>query len=224
MDVKLAAEKARQLKISMLQIVREEYEMILLSRIFESKFGKNLVFRGGTGLRLGYNSPRFSDDLDFSEIQPIKMGEFDAWCREVAKDNEYLDLVEAIKKYFTLFALFRIKDPVLPASISIKIEISARREEWKRNKDYKLMRLYSEVTPVTVIAQVATLARIEKEKLSIKKKRVRDIFDLWFIGQQIKKAYKMDFSKFDSKEVKRELNRLLPRGERELIELWLSKS
>ncbi|OGG15538.1 hypothetical protein A3D77_05850 [Candidatus Gottesmanbacteria bacterium RIFCSPHIGHO2_02_FULL_39_11] len=224
MDTQLAIEKSRQLKISVIPIVREEYEMLLLARIFDSRFGKQLVFRGGTALRLAYNSPRFSDDLDFSERKSISVAEFQKWGKEVDKDNEYMELVEALKKKFTLFALFRIKDPALPASISIKVEISVREDRWVQDKDYTLMRLQSAVTPLTVLAQVASIERIEKEKLNIKPARIRDIFDLWYIGQRLNRPHKMDFSSFPAREVRRELHRLLAGGARRLIESWLPKN
>lgn len=223
MDTKLAIEKARQLKMSVIQIVREEYEMIFLARFFDSQIGKQLVFRGGTALRLAYNSPRFSDDLDFSELKPIGVAEFQKLCGEIATNNEYVELVEAVKKTFTLFAIFKIKDPALPATISIKVEISVREEQWVQDKDYTLMRLQSEITPITALAQVASLERIGKEKSSIAPARIRDIFDLWYIGQHLNKPYKMDFSAFPIIEVKRELHRLLAEGARRLIEPWLPK-
>lgn len=223
MNVKLAGELSKQLKISAVQIVREEYEMILLNRLFESTIGKKLVFRGGTALRLAYKSPRFSDDLDFTQIKPIKETDFEKWCKETAESNSSLELVETLKKQFTLFALFRIKDPAVQTTISIKFEISTREDKLEMNKDYTLMSLQSEVTPMTVLSQVATLPRIEKEKLTITPPRVRDVFDLWFINQHLNKPYNMDFSKFGSKEVKRELHRLLAVGARRLIEPWLQK-
>jgi len=223
MDIQLAREKSKKLGISQVQIVREEYEMFLLSKIFDSTLGKKLVFRGGTALRLAYGSPRFSEDLDFSGIEPIKEKDFLKWCRETAEDNLYLELKEALKKKFTLFALFKIKDPALDETISIKIEISVRDVKWEKDRDYKLVKLQSEVTPLTVLAQVARPERIEKEKLSISPKRIRDIFDLWFLGQILKKEYKMNFSGFKPSEVKRELYRLLPLSVKRLIEPWLPK-
>lgn len=223
MDKQLAIKKEQQLGISVIQIVREEYEIVLLSRIFDSTMGSKLVFRGGTTLRLAYGSPRFSDDLDFSQLEDIEAREFQDWCKLTAQFNPNLELVEALKKQFTLFALFKVKDPAIPAIISIKIEISRRLEKWEKDKDYTLMRLKSEITPLTVLAQVASLERIEKEKRSISPLRIRDIFDLWFIGKRLDKKYSMDFSGFEVKEVKRELNRLLTRGTRRLIESWLPK-
>lgn len=223
MDKQLAIKKEQQLGISVIQIVREEYEIVLLSRIFDSTMGSKLVFRGGTTLRLAYGSPRFSDDLDFSQLEDIEAREFQDWCKLTAQFNPNLELVEALKKQFTLFALFKVKDPAIPAIISIKIEISRRLEKWEKDKDYTLMRLKSEITPLTVLAQVASLERIEKEKRSISPLRIRDIFDLWFIDKRLDKKYSMDFSGFEVKEVKRELNRLLTRGTRRLIESWLPK-
>lgn len=223
MDVQLAWDKSRKLGISEVQIVREEYELLLLSRIFDNPIGKKLVFRGGTALRLAYGSQRFSEDLDFTQLEPIEVREFRKWCQDTAEDNPYLELGEALKKQFTLFALFKIKDPALKATISIKVEISVRGGMWKQGKDYKLMKLQSEVTPLTALAQVATPERIEKEKLSISPKRIRDIFDLWFLGQILKKDYEMDYSAFPKTEVKRELYKLLSLGARRLIEPWLLK-
>ena len=212
-----------KLGISIVQIVREEYEMVLLQSIFNSFMGQKLVFRGGTALRLAYGSPRFSDDLDFSELKTIELKKFQKWCQEMDKDNAYLKLAEAVKKKYTLFAIFKVIDPALSQTISIKLEISVRKQPWQKEKDYQLISLKSQVTPLTVLAQAASLEWIEKEKLSIQPPRVRDVFDLWFIAQKLNKNYQVNFGQFKPQEVKRELNRLLPLGSRRLIESWLIK-
>lgn len=223
MERQLALIKQQELGISVIRIIREEYEMILLNRLFDSPLGGRVVFRGGRALRLAYNSPRFSDDLDFSKIQEITQKEFQTWCEQTAKATPYMELDETLQKYYTLYAMFKVKDLTLPATVSIKIEISVRKEQWEQDKDYKLMRLRNEVTPVTVLAQVASLERIEQEKRRISPARVRDVFDLWFIGQVLKKDYSMDFSRFTAKEVKRDLHRQLAEGKRRMIEQWLPK-
>lgn len=223
MDKKLALEKQKTLRISLVQIVREEYEMVLLNGIFDSSFGNKLVFRGGTALRLGYGSPRFSDDLDFAQIEGIEEGDFRQWCKKIAQTTPNLELIEALRKYYTLYAKFRVKDATLSQTIGIKVEISVRKEKWEKGKDYILMNLKSEVTPITVMAQVASLRRIKKEKLTISPPRIRDVFDIWFINKTLKKSVEMDFSQFKAGQVKRELYRLLPRGKQGLIETWLPK-
>lgn len=223
MNKQLALKKQQELGIALPQIVREEYEMILLKRIFESDFGNNLVFRGGTALRLGYNSPRYSDDLDFTQFKNIKESDFRNWCDETVKTAPNLKLVEALQKYYTLFAKFKITDPSLERAISIKIEISRRKGKWRKEKDYVLMQLSSEITPVTVLAQVATLKQIEKEKRSILPPRIRDIFDLWFISQKLGKPIIMDFSGFSAREIKSDLHKLLPQKQYKFIKEWLPK-
>lgn len=223
MDKQLALEKQKTLQISLVQIIREEYEMILLNSIFNSSFSVNLVFRGGTALRLAYGSPRFSDDLDFSQIKKINEKDFKKWCLKIAESNQSLKLKEALKKYYTLYAKFQIKDKSLPQTIGIKIEISLRKGKWQKEKDFQLLNLSSKVTPITVLAQVASLEKILQEKKAIKQPRIRDYFDLWFIGQQLKKTIKMEFGNFKTKQVKRELNRLLPKTKQKLLNTWLKK-
>jgi len=48
MDQHLAEEFAQWFKIAVEHVVREEYEMLLLRGLFESRLGSNLVFKGGT--------------------------------------------------------------------------------------------------------------------------------------------------------------------------------
>lgn len=223
MDRKLAEQKQKQLRISLPQIVREEYEMILLARLSESDFGDRVVFRGGTALRMAHGSPRFSDDLDFTQLKKIGEEEFQKWCQKTAQATPNMELIEALKKYYTLCAKFQVTDPVLSQPIGIKIEISTRKEKWEKGEDYQLKNLKSGVTPVTVLAQVITLERLLKEKQNISPPRVRDIFDIWFINQSLGRRVPMDFKGFKTTEVKRELHRLLPEGEWRLIETWLTK-
>ena len=69
MNKQLADSLQKSLGISQEQIVRVEYEMIILKQLFESELGKSFVFKGGTALRLAFGSQRFSEDLDFSVVE-----------------------------------------------------------------------------------------------------------------------------------------------------------
>jgi len=55
MNKQLAENLQKSLNISVEQIVREEYEMIILKQLFESDLGRLFVFKGGTALRLWNN-------------------------------------------------------------------------------------------------------------------------------------------------------------------------
>ena len=47
-------------------VVREYMKHLCLSNLYRFKEAKDLLFKGGTALRLIYHSPRFSEDLDFT--------------------------------------------------------------------------------------------------------------------------------------------------------------
>lgn len=221
MNKQLADTLQKSLGISQEQIVREEYEIITLKALFESELGKSFVFKGGTALRLAYGSPRFSEDLDFSIIDEFDKEQLDKLLKSIADQYEALELIEVRQKYFTYFALFKVKEEFIPQAFSIKFEASIRRVDWQKDQDYRLFVLNSKVTNLTVLAQVTSLERIEKEKLTIEPPRIRDLFDLWFIGQKLGKEVPMNFKGWDKRVVKRELHKFLPEQDRRLVEQWL---
>lgn len=223
MNNQLAVSLQKSLGVSQEQIVREEYEMIILKALFESEIGKSFIFKGGTALRLAYGSPRLSEDLDFSVIEKFNNKALEKLLISTADQFETLKLIEVRQKFFTCFALFKVKEEFIPQTFSIKFEASIRPINWQRNKDYQLLALSSKVTNLTVLSQVASLEKIEQEKLTIDPPRVRDLFDLWFIGQKLGKAIPMNFKGWDVHVVKRELHKLLPKQERKLLEQWLQK-
>ena len=48
-------------------VVREYFQHLFMSYLYnKTDEGRNLLFKGGTALRIIYQSPRFSEDLDFS--------------------------------------------------------------------------------------------------------------------------------------------------------------
>ena len=47
-------------------IVREYFQHIFLTELYKLPNSEKLLFKGGTALRFVYDSPRFSEDLDFS--------------------------------------------------------------------------------------------------------------------------------------------------------------
>jgi predicted nucleotidyltransferase component of viral defense system len=222
MDQRLAESLARQLKIAVEPIVREEYELLILRELLETPLGHALVFKGDTALRLAYGSPRFSDDLDFSLLGPVSEGAFVRAAEAVAKVSSQLTLVEALAKQFTLFALFKVAEPYLAYAFSIKVEVSTRPETWQRGSDFDLRLLTSPVTPLSVLAQVATLERMwtDKEAALSARHEPRDLYDLWFIAQKLRRPFTPDLSGLDRQALRRELRKYLPMSQWEVIEQW----
>lgn len=223
MDVSTAQSLSRRLQISVDYVVREEYEILLLKEIFESDFGTSLVFKGGTSLRLVYNSPRFSEDLDFTLIKDFDRKKFIAFLQDLSNKYPGITSVESNEKFYTVFGLVKVKEEYMDRTFSIKIEVSKREGEWVKEKDYSDKVIRSEATPLTVLVQVASLERLLEEKRDAMKNRkvARDVFDFWYIHELLKSTLKADFSGYNKEEAKSELHRLLPRHFWRLVDQWL---
>ena len=126
MDKSAAVELSKKIQISMDYLVREEYEMIFLKEIGESEFSPKLIFKGGTALRLAYNSPRFSEDLDFNLIGEMDKASFLELLTKISKKYPGITGIESIEKFYTVFALAKINVEYLGLPFSIKIEVSKR--------------------------------------------------------------------------------------------------
>lgn len=224
MDIATARILSNRLQISIDCIVREEYEILLLKEIFESEYGTKIVFKGGTSLRLAYGSSRFSEDLDFTMLEEFDANNFIKFLKKMANRYEETITIEtAIEKYYTVFVIAKVRENFLNRAFSIKIEISKREREWVKERDYTDKVIKSEVSPLTVLARVATLSSILREKKDALKNRkvARDIFDYWYIHQLLKKEVKIDLLGYDKRQVKSELHRLLTKPYWRVIDSWL---
>ena len=54
------------------QIFQEQMQKAVLTSMSRQNVFRNLVFQGGTALRMFYNNPRFSEDLDFVLVQGVE--------------------------------------------------------------------------------------------------------------------------------------------------------
>jgi predicted nucleotidyltransferase component of viral defense system len=218
----LANNLSRQLKIALEQVAREEYELLILRSLMDSPLGNALVFEGDTALRLAYDSPRFSDDLDFSLIAPLPEEAFTHTAEKIVRRLPQVTLSEALAKRSTLLAVYKVHEPYLPYAFSIKLEISTRPETWAREQDFSLRLLTSPVTPVSALAQVATLERMwtDKETASATRRQPRDLYDLWFIAQKLRRTFAPDLAGFDRQAIRRELRKFLPTDHWQVIDLW----
>jgi len=198
MNEELAYRLAKESRIDITQIVREEWEIKILKEIFESPLGNSIYFKGGTALRLVYNSPRYSDDLDFTLVKRISKKSWEDMLKNIIKKFPEVIISDQKDKFYTYFGELKIKEDYLPLSFSIKIEISKR---IKNKYKYSLKLLTSKTTNIQILAQVEDLEEIRKEKkLAINSRNLpRDLFDLWFIAQKMKEPMDKNLKKIDKK-------------------------
>ena len=210
MERSIAEQKARELRIDVTQVVRESWELILLKGLYDSPHGRDLIFKGGTALRLAHGSPRFSEDLDFSLLQDRLKSKFRGWVGKIIAPFPELALTDLEEKRHTYLAEIKVTEGYLPFPFRIKIEISRR-----GIKDYqwKLQLLSSAVSTVQVLGQVGALGQIYQDKISCLKDRAKpkDLFDLWYISQKLKVPYTPPPTTLKKKDLIRDLRKYLPK-------------
>lgn len=210
---------SKELQIAPEYVTREAWEIIILKELFEKKWSKNLVFKGGTALRLAYGSPRFSVDLDFSVLGKINPKDFFEFLDDLVKKYPELDITDKQDKFYTLLTEIRVKEPYLPRPFLVKIEISKRTGQFKKG-EWSPKVLKTPAYPTEVLANVATLEKIYSDKIEASKTRQapRDLFDIWYLSEVLKKPFKMPKTKLSKKEIKTELNRFIPKNYQKAVE------
>jgi len=197
-----------ELKIDRERIIREYFELLVLSELSNRTWSKSLIFKGGTALRLAYGSPRFSDDLDFSLVDTVRKDTLFTFAAETS--NKYdLKIRDKWEKRHTMLVEFQIHQPYLPQAFRLKIEISKRKS---RSLKYELKLLKSPVAPFEVLFNVQTLESILDDKLKSLSQRSepRDLFDIWYISKRIDEPVPKIEQKVDTKRVGQTLNKYLP--------------
>lgn len=215
MEQTLAENLSKKLQININNVIREYWEMFILNELFTSPLADSLVFKGGTALRLIHNSPRFSEDLDFSLSNKIDTKKFKKIMEKIMALQPELSIKKISSKRYTYFALIKFKQDYLAQTLSIKIEISKRKHVFKKDEDFELKTASSPTSNFKPLVRVLTLDRMFKEKLDAlsSRNKARDIFDIWFIKQLLNyKHITPQKIKMNEKEIKRELYRLLPKN------------
>ncbi|NPV58445.1 MAG: nucleotidyl transferase AbiEii/AbiGii toxin family protein [Actinobacteria bacterium] len=213
----MAERLASDLRIDVTQVVREFWEILFLKDLLESPHGKNLVFKGGTALRLAYDSPRFSEDLDFALLKDSLKGKVEGLAKAMAEKYAEASLTDVAEKRWTYLWEIKVSEGYLARPFRIKIEISKRAA---KDYDYRLRLLASPTTPLQVLGNVATLEQLYKDKLDCIKGRAapKDVFDLWYICQKLRLPYRPPETTISKKELRRELGKYLPLAYKPVVE------
>ncbi|MBU1349970.1 nucleotidyl transferase AbiEii/AbiGii toxin family protein [Patescibacteria group bacterium] len=165
-----------------LTVAREYLQHNFLSELYKQAGSDRLLFKGGTALRIIYNSPRFSEDLDFTATKNISYQEIESLLIDIYSTlNSWgfiLDIEEAKKTtggYLakTIISFYNYK-------INLKIEISFRQSRKKINTEISQIR--TEFFPTYDIVHLSQ-EDIVGGKLAalLSRSKPRDWYDLYFL-------------------------------------------
>lgn len=165
-------------------ILREYVQIIFLDKLFEFPESKKLVFKGGTALRFFLNSPRFSEDLDFtsalkdSEVTEIVNKTVSSLKKSLGeiKIKEIESIVGISKKIY-------FQSEVSKQPLTIKLDFSKRNDCLKSKIGMIKTNLpIMTTTPIIYMDPEEILA--EKTRAIIGRKKGRDLYDIWFLIHQ----------------------------------------
>ena len=176
-------------------ILREYLQVKILDILYRQKNSSQLIFVGGTCLRLTRNLDRFSEDLDF-DLSEIGFKEADCLIRQVfnqlKKENIALDFYrnQTKKRIYWEFRfknlLFELKigdDPGEKLMIKFDLEKSWR----KHQKQVVLLNRYGFLVNVVTIPLSQLLVQKLAAYLERAQTQPRDIYDIvWLISQGAK--------------------------------------
>jgi predicted nucleotidyltransferase component of viral defense system len=213
MDEMQLNEYIKKMGISRDQILREEVEMEILAELANDKLGSKLIFYGGTALRLAYNSPRFSEDIDLLCLKAFNFTEFKKFIEKVIAMRGHWRLKDIKDKRQTMFALIQINDKKLKHAFSIKIE--AHKPVGKIKLKTELLLLKSTLSAVEPLLLVPTLEELRRLKINALqgRKKSRDVFDLWYIAQALREKFTLPkkMPNYSEREFSNELRVFLPK-------------
>jgi predicted nucleotidyltransferase component of viral defense system len=205
-----------------LSVVREYVQHVLLDILFQIKgVDAKLAFKGGTALRLLRNSPRFSEDLDFTGwVKPYHVGE---WLKQTAKEasRHGLDfkMVESNETSGGWFALMDTQVYDWPVRIEWNVSLRASGKAAPHETTLVTSPLWTSYS-LTALATDEMVS--EKIQALLRRKESRDFYDLYFLMRarlgikeivDAKPDLLRETAKLNVKEVERELKEFLPRNQ-----------
>lgn len=216
---------AKKSQTSFLNIARDYVQALFLDGFYQQKESSVFSFKGGTAFHFVYQSPRFSEDLDFS-ANAFNCRVFEGLLTKsllfIEKNGLKVDLIESKPTSGGCLAIFSALAGGVPVRIQIEVSLRAP----KKTKGEAVLIKTSLLPPFGVLILKEEELAAEKIKALLARKKPRDFYDLYFIlraGLKIKLSEKervvivKEVGSLDRGQVASELKEFLPRSHRLII-------
>lgn len=161
-------------------ILREYSQNLFLSQLYLQKDSDNMLFKGGTALRIIYNSPRFSEDLDFTTVK-IPKAKIEDMIQNVLLEIERFGMDVKIEEFSLTSGgyICFISLGILDEKLSIELNISKRASGVTKGE---AVLVSNDLVPPYNLIQLPQKELVnEKIKALLERSKPRDFFDLYFI-------------------------------------------
>lgn len=189
-------------------ILREYLQYKILEIIFNSKYSQDLVFLGGTALRIVYGNTRFSEDLDFDNFN-ITEDQFEDLARIIKKELKLQGYEVEIKNVFkgAYRSYIKIPNLLFDNSLSgfqeekITIQIDTVPQVFDYKKEIKILNKFDVFTQIFVTPIDILLSQKIYAALNRKRSKGRDFFDIVFLFSQTQPNYQYLDKKLNVKNI-----------------------
>ena len=169
--------KSQSIKIN---VYREYCQHLFLSFLYQKKEAERMLFKGGTALKIAYQSPRYSEDLDFSlfnitflQIENLLL----SIIEELERVNLSYKILESKKTSGGYLAKLAIN--LYQENINILIQGSMRKRIETR-ADIQLIK-NDFIPPYTILLLPERQLVEEKIQATLTRSKPRDFFDVYFL-------------------------------------------
>ena len=172
---------ATKLQTRDINIAREYIQNLFLSFFYEQKESEHVLFKGGTALRVVFQSPRFSEDLDFSTNKFFSLKNIEQLIFKTASNIELMgiktDILES--KSTTGGYLGIINFQFLGYNFDIHIEISFRKQKEASGSTVVIRNDFIPSYVITILKEDQLVG--EKIQATLTRQKPRDFFDIYFL-------------------------------------------
>ncbi len=161
-------------------VVREYFQQLFLSYLYQEKNSDGLLFKGGTALRIIWQSPRFSEDLDFTGADTsIKNIEalMEGALAKIEMEGAQTAIIESKSTSGGHLGIFEFGTSEYTSRI--QIEVSLR--NGKKGLGMAALVRSDLVMPYTLIHLKEDTLVAEKIHACLTRGKARDFYDLYFI-------------------------------------------
>lgn len=169
-------------------IVREYAQVIMLRHIYQHKTAiEKLFFLGGTALRLAYELPRFSEDLDFNgkDLSKSEFSEILETTKNGLSKEGFGCEITSKERGPLLLGRIKLIDILQKYRIAVMhdekllIKVETNRPRWRLEKEPFIMNGFGYSFSAPLISRAAFLG--EKLHALLNRRRGRDIYDILFM-------------------------------------------
>lgn len=236
-DKATLAQFSKSFDIDEFSVLREYLQVCFLEKFYQNPNSVHTFFKGGTAIKLLFGSRRYSEDLDFTTKLDGKSLKQIISRVKTSLEPEFPNLtVKELDTFTGYSAKLYLPTEISVQDLTIKLDFSLR-ESVLEEMSSPLETLLPSATTAVVEHLSAKEILTEKIRALMKRKKGRDLFDLWYLLSKqtpldlsfVKKKfayYQEDFSvkslvervgKWRDEEIDSDLRRFLPVGDRKII-------